>query len=358
MPLIADAVRAALVPFLAVTGALLFALVCYVVVLHGVNDLKGRRRSRLRAAYRRLIDDALYGADAAAALERLRRAPGPHAPVIASLILEPLRVAEGGITDRAREAAQALGLVRHWMADVQHRRWWVRANAARALGLLKYRPAVAALIRALDDPFEDVRAAAVEALGAIRDESAIPELIVRLREQSRHQRVRLVQALRQFGSAAVPALLEHARLEQTRPDGGELPVVVELLGQIEAAAAADYLLECCGHPRAEVRAACVRAIGTIGVDDRAFYHVLRALSDDGAEVRSAAAWALGRSGRPEATAYLAPCLHDQWVVAAESARALRLLGDAGRAALESAAAATDGELARQMLWECGARSRA
>jgi HEAT repeat protein len=82
------------------------------------------------------------------------------------------------------------------------------------------------------------------------------------------------------------------------------------------------------------------------------------LSDASPDVRAAGAWALGRSGREEAAAYLAPRLHDDWIVAAQAARALRALGAAGRRALEAAAAVEDGELARQMLWETHARAGA
>ena len=109
-----------------------------------------------------------------------------------------------------------------------------------------------------------------------------------------------------------------------------------------------------GDDRTEVRAAVWQAIGAIGVDDRAYYHLLRGLSDPGEAVRAAAAWALGRSGRQDAVIYLAGGLDDEWLVAAQTARALRALGPAGRRELEDAASRRGSELARQMLWECGA----
>jgi HEAT repeat protein len=185
----------------------------------------------------------------------------------------------------------------------------------------------------------------------IADPAAVPELIGKLRDPSRHQTVRLVHALRQFGSAAVPPLLTHAR-----EHGDNLSSVADLLGSIGAAQALAELLAWCVHERAGVRAAAVRAIGSIGVEDRAYYHILRALNDEAADVRAAAAWALGRSGRQEAATYLAAKLTDQWRVAAESARALSSLGATGRRELASAAAREDGELARQVLWECSGAS--
>lgn len=353
MNVVADAVRAVIVPFLLVTGALLAILVCHVLLLHAVREVVLGWRGRLRARYSPLLSAVLHGEDPAPALATLRAVPRRHLPVFSGLLLDPLRNVKGGIADRGRAAATVLGLTAKWDAELRDRRWWIRAEAAHALGLVREEGAVRPLIAALDDPVEEVRAAAVEALGRIADPAAIPELVARLPDGSRHQRVRLIEALQQFGAVALLPLLEHAR---AHPEN--LRIVAELLGSIEAPAATATLLDWCGHERADVREAAVRAIGTIGADDRAYYHLLRALNDASADVRAAAAWALGRSGREEATAYLAPRLNDEWIVAAQTARALRALGGAGRRALEAAAAVEHGELARQMLWEAHAGSGA
>jgi len=193
----------------------------------------------------------------------------------------------------------------------------------------------------------------VDGLGRIGDIRAIAPLVARFGEQSRHHRVRLVHALQHFGPVAVPSLLEHA---ETHPD--DLAAIADLLGKTEASGALPRLIEWSGDTRGCVRSAAIRAIADIGVDDRAYYHVLRALNDEVPEVRAAAAWAIGRSGREEAASYLADRLNDQWEVAAQSARALGRLGQAGRDVLEAAADREDGELARQMLWEGRALSRA
>jgi HEAT repeat protein len=351
MNTIADAVHAALVPFLALTATALFILVCHVLVHHGVREWGLRRRERLLALYRPAVAALLHEASDDA-LTRLRAIPHRHRPIVASLLMEPLRVADGPLTSRARQAAEALGLVAHWEAALSGRRWWLRADAALALGLLKQTSAVEALIRALDDPYDEVRAAAVDALGQAGDLRGIVPLVARLNEQSRHQRVRLVHALQHFGAAAAPSLLEHA---QSHPE--DLAAIADLLGNTTASSALPALTVWTTDTRAEVRAAAIRAIGAIGVDERTYYYVLRALNDEAADVRAAAAWTIGRSGRSEAAAYLADRLTDQWQVAAQSARALRRLGDAGRDVLEASAEREDGELARQMLWEDRALSR-
>lgn len=351
MNIIAEGVRAVLVPFLALTAAVLLVLLGHVVLLHAARELAARRRQRLLETYRPIVSEILNNG-APEAVERLKGAPARHRAALAALLLEPLRIATGALTARAREAATALGLVREWESDLKSRRPWHRADAAFALGLVKSSSSVPLLIAALDDPYEEVRAAAVDALGSIADPSTIPQLVGRLEEQSRHQRVRLVQALHQFGSVAVPHLLEHARC---RPS--DVSSIADLIGSIEAPDAAPQLIEWSADPRSDVRAAAIRALGTLGPDERAYYFLLKALNDDAPEVREAAAWSLGRSGREEAATYLEARLQDDWAVAAQSARALQRLGAAGRQALETAAAGVRGEIARQALWEAGARTR-
>ena len=351
MNTIADAVHAALVPFLALTAAVLFLVVCHVLLHHAVREFASRRKAALLNLYRPAIDAFLHGASDEA-LVRLRGIPRRHRAIVASLLLEPLRVAEGSLPGRAHRAAETLGIIKEWEAALTGRRWWLRADAAVALGLVRATSAVEPLIRALDDPYEEVRAAAVEALGRIGDNRAIVPLVARFGEQSRHQRVRLVDALQHFGDDAVPPLLAHAH-----DHPADLAAIADLLGNAEAAGAIPQLIEWSVDDREAVRSAAIRAIGAIGVDERAYYHVLRALNDETASVRAAAAFALGRSGREEAAPYLADRLGDQWQVAAQSARALSRLGHAGRGVLEAAAAQQDGGLARQMLWGDRALSR-
>jgi hypothetical protein len=346
MQIITETIRAALVPFLLVTGGLLVLLVGHIVVLHGVREIAFRRRQRLLAFYRPLVDATLAGDDEA--LARLAAAARGHRAIVTALLLEPLRVTGGQATARARLAAETLGLIGEWTVQLDDRRWWTRAEAARALGLVKCADVVTSLAAALDDPYDEVRASAVESLGLIGDPQVVPDLIARLADQSRHQRVRLVHALQQFGVTAVMPLLEHGREQPA-----ERAAVVEILGNIGAAGALDQLIDWSADERADVRAAIWQAVGTIGVDDRAYYHVLRALNDSSEIVRAAAAWALGRSGRQDAAIYLAGRLDDEWIVAAQTARALRALGPAGRRELEEAATHKGSELARQMLWECG-----
>jgi HEAT repeat protein len=268
--------------------------------------------------------------------------------VLSSLLLAPLRVVTGEIVDRVRAATARAGLLERWKSDLRHRRWWRRAEAALALGLVREPSAAEELMAALDDEHEEVRAAAVDALGVLGDARAIPALVARLKDESRHQRVRIVESLREFGQRATPALLAHAR-----SNPAAVREVADLVGLLAGADAVDDLLQWSDHEDGAVRAAAMRALGSIGPDERAYYYALRALGDESADVRAMAARALGRSRRAEAAPYLAEKLEDEWEVAAHSATALRDLGEAGIEALaaRAAGASPGADLARQMLWE-------
>ena len=254
----------------------------------------------------------------------------------------------GSPVEAARAAAVALGLIDRWMKDLGGHPWWRQAEAARALGLVRAEGALRPLLACLEDPHEEVRAAAVEALGHLGDPGCVPALLRALPDASRHQRARVVEAIRELGPGVAHALVAHARVH---PD--DLATVAELIGFTGAASAADDLLAWSSHPDDKVRASALQALGSLGLDDRAYYYTLRALGDTSEAVRAMAARALGRSRRGDAAPYLAQHLGDEWLVAAHAATALRMLGPSGEREL---AARQDtpglaGVLARQMLWE-------
>lgn len=311
---------------------------------------QARRRARIEARYLPFVDGLLLPATAPGAIRSLEGMPSAHHDLIGGLLLRPLRVARGEVIGAIRAAAEALNQDRRWLAGLDDRRWWVRADSARALGLIRSSDALPGLTHALDDDSEEVRAAAVESLGLLGDVRAIPALLGGLAMESRQQRVRVVEALRLFGAAATPGLLEHA---VTAPE--DRRVVASVLGQIGGADALPVLIEWMSDADAQVRAAALEAAGTLGIDDRAHYFVLRALQDEATEVRAMAARALARSPRQGTARYLEPLLDDAWDVAVQGAVALRRLGAEGIDVLERRAAGEGqaAQLAGQVLWERG-----
>ena len=345
---VAESFIAVLEPFLLVGAAVLAGMVGYLIVHRGVDEIRFQRRRRLTEYYRKTVDRLLQPETSESSLRTLALVPAAHKAVVGAMLLKPLALATGSVVDRLREGARAAGLIPIWTDRVSSGSWWVRADAVRALGLVREKSALRSVSAALDDEHEEVRAAAVEALGLIGDERSIQVLLDRLGDSSRYQRVRIVEALREFGDIATPALVRHAR--RCRAD---VATVADILGLIGGHAATEELSRWVADPEAEIRGAALRSLGTIGLDDDGVGIAVRALDDPAAGVRAAAARALGRARREEAAPQLARHLDDEWIVAASSADALRRLGQPGQAALQARVADPGyaGELAHQMLWE-------
>jgi hypothetical protein len=349
---IAEAFRSVLLPFILAGNALLAFLLALLIGQRLIRAGMEARRRSLVARYGPIIDRALESGapDAFAAAETI---PRRLRPLIGSLVIAPLHAVRGGYAIRAAQLAERLALTTTWREDLRSRHWWHRSEAALALGLLRDPLAVPGLLELLEDQHDQVRAAAIDALGQIADPSAIDALLACLSDPTRHERTRLVQALRGFGSSATAALLAHGAAVP-----GDRALVATILSLVGGAAARDPLLQWATAPDADTRASTWKALAAIGLDERAFYHALKGLSDEVPAVRAAVAAALARSGRADAAPHLARHLDDEWAVAAQSARALVALGADGRAALEARVSVGPGlghDLARQVLWEGGQR---
>jgi HEAT repeat protein len=350
-----DLSQAFVAVLLAVLAALLLLGLVGLVIWRGVDELRFLRRQRLIRRYRPLVDALLASVPEPDTIPRLVATPGRHHHLLGDLLLGALRLTTGDVIPRLREAAQALGLLARWRSGLTDRRWWVRAEAVRALGLVRDPASVYRLLEALNEPHEEVRAAAVDALGRIGDPRCAPALLAQLQDESRHQRARLIEAIRCLGPTIMPVLREHAHQLTSNT-----AMMVDIVGIVGGTTAIDSLLEWTDSPEPALRAAALRAIGSIGLDDRSYFSALRHLEDADPDVRGMAARALGRVGRQDAVPYLARHLDDEWLVAAHCATGLRRLGTPGAAALQ-VRLATPGQgadLARQMLWELNVQKAA
>jgi hypothetical protein len=343
-----DQSRVLVVRALTLMAAVLLVALVGLIVWRVVDEVRFLRRQRIIARYRPLLHALLTPEPSGDAVARLVATPTRHLGIVADLFLAALRLTTGDLVPRLRDAAGKLGLMERWGRAMVDRRWWVRAEAIRALGLVRDHERVPALLAALDDDHEEVRAAAVDALGRIGDPQCGTALLARLPDESRHQRARVLEAIRALGPSMVPVLLAHVA-----DHPADTAMTADVLGTVGGTAALESLLGWTASDDAAVRAAALRALGSIGIDDRSFFYALRGLDDSEAEVRAMAARALSRSRRPAAVGCLADHLDDEWLVAAHCATGLRGLGRPGVTALEARAASSGqgGDLARQMLWE-------
>jgi hypothetical protein len=330
--------------------AMLGALFLAVCVSRVFEMARARRERRLDTIYQPIIDALAQPSSAADAVVALSRAPKQDSDVIGHRLLMVLRLTTGATVEPIRAGAAAAGLDVRWRRDIGSGKWWERANAAEALGLLRDREATPLLTPLLDDPREQVRASAVTALGWLADPASVQPLVERLTDETRHQRTRIVEALQHCGPEVTAILLR-----ETARKPALIPLAADLFGHLRLTNATDTLVEWTSHDEAGVRAAALHALGRIGLDDRSFYYALRGLGDGSPAVRAMAARSLGLSRRPDAVPYLEPCLDDEWAVAAEAASALRRLGPVGREALARARdrGGPAGDLASQLLWEAG-----
>jgi HEAT repeat protein len=349
---IAERFRDALVPFLLVGTTILLALLLVLVGQRLIRAGVATRRKALLERYRPVIDAAL-ASTSQESIDAVARIPRRHRAIVGDVMLATLRIVRGAQNERARIVAERMDLTSQWRDDLASRMWWRRSEAALALGLLRDKKSVPSVTHLLDDEHEQVRAAAIDALGQIGDVWAIGPLLARMSDPTRHERARLVQALRAFGESASRALVQHGKTHAR-----DRAVVASVLSFVGGAAASEPLLEWSTARDAETRTAVWSALAAIGLDDRGFYHAIKALSAAEPPVRAAAVRALARSGRADAVPYLSSKLDDAWEVSAVCARSLARLGPAGLQALKDRMAAGDGlgrDLARQVLWEAGHR---
>lgn len=342
----ADVIEAAIVPFLQLGGVVLATLLAWLIAAHGVNAAAVRLRRRTAAVYRGWLARAHDQPGALAALARAATAARRRRILCEEMLAA---AADPGRRDRLRAIASALGLLRTWRDDLDDRRWWVRADAARALGLLGDDESFDRLNALLTDADPDVRVAAIDGLGYSRDPRAIPALLDRLSDPSRRHRTRLVGALRMLGAAATPDLV--AWIEQ-HADAAEALAGLFTGGDNDALAAA--LVARCGDADSRSRLVALRLLSRMRrPSPRVAQCALEALADPLAEVRALAARLLGLAGDAAAAGPLDARLDDEWEVAAESAVALRRLGAPGLARLHVRARETGqaADLARQMVSE-------
>lgn len=335
------------------TGAILvLSMAAAIIADRSLFAYRRIRRLHIERRYNAIALLALDGDDDAR--RALVRSPSRHRIDIAYMLIGPI-IAERDLPRiaRARATFQEMSLMPVLNRMLSSRRWWRRALAVRALGLLQARTHTAAIVAALDDGNDEVRAAALDAIADLRDPATVKALVVRLHDVSLHPG-RRAAAIAAFGSECELFVLEVAEV-----DAANRLNYARALAVCGTERSRPALCRWTEDPRADVRATAFEALAHVGLDQVAASLAIEALESADVAVRAMAAYALHDwSGAGEETASrLARHLDDSWPVAVKAARSLQTLCDVGLAALRASAFRTDlaGVLARQALWELEAR---
>jgi HEAT repeat protein len=263
---------------------------------------------------------------------RERRA---HRLALRSVMMDFAQDLSGEAYDRLVYFAEELGVVSELMSQIKKRDWWLRATAARHLGLIRAFDASDVLIDLLRDKAPAVRQQAAVALLLILGVKALKPIFWMKETLSPWDRVELSVVISGFGGEAVPYLLEALKSNNK----SIVVLAIEMLGSLGFTTALEPLLEIATHHNSpRLRAQAVGALGEIS-DQRAVEPLVELCRSSSPPMRIPILRSFGAIGSPEAIPQLLESLRrggiDEQIVAAlalgrcgvEGERQLRALSE-------------------------------
>jgi HEAT repeat protein len=233
----------------------------------------------------------------------------------------------GEARERLTYCYYALGFVDEEIRRMRDRRWWVRANAARALGRYRARRGMFVLTDALEDKREEVRSQAMKSLIALAGPEALRDILQRSKGISRWHAIELSAEVAKFKAESVPLLLE--ALSYSEPSAVEF--AIEMLAEVGFVDAVEPIRKIArGGVPANLQLTAIEALGRLG-DTRGELLLLQLTLDPNVHIRMKAMDALARIGTPGAAEFVL-----ERVAAGElpekivAVRALNRLGERGR----------------------------
>ena len=217
-----------------------------------------------------------------------------HRTAIRNVLIDFAKDLTGESLDRLQYFFYALGFVDEDIELMGSKHWWIRAQAARNLGLLRARRGVSALTAALEDAHEDVRNQAMQSLVVLVGVEALGTIFQTVKGLSRWTTLELSVIVRQFEDTSIPYLIEALQSS----DQSVVLFSIEMLAEIGFVTGVDPLVALANnYPNVVVRSRAIEALGRLG-DERSepFLHML--LNNPYPTIRSSAVRALERIGSP------------------------------------------------------------
>ncbi len=222
---------------------------------------------------------------------------------------------------------QEFGYAEFYQSLLRRGNRWERAIAAERLGAMgASQTSIAELIKALKDPYKEVRSVALRSLAHIADERSLPLLVKELPQMVNPEAGVFISTLKnamiRMGESLLPTLLPQLETYDART----LCLVVDSLGEIGSKEAIASLIPLLAHPDPEVRARTAKALGKIN-DPSTIPDLLGMKEEPVWYVRLQVCRSLGLLGDFRGIDFLTKRLIDEnWQVRAAAAEALLKIG--------------------------------
>lgn len=255
-------------------------------------------------------------------------------PIFEEVVLEYLDIVGGEERERLEQLIDHLEL-RHRLAHriQRSRRRHRRVLAAARLAEMARPDSEGLFLDLLQDPNPEMRLQAARGLARLGNPATVPAVVELLARETPWSRARLADMLVEYGTSAVPHLCEwlmqHRR--QPHPDLATMSHLIRVLGLIGDPQAEAPLLAFLHAPQAELRIAAASALGNAG-GVATVAPLITALNDDDWRVRARAAASLGSFADPRAVEPLGRALRDVafWVRQNAAAALVQLPGGVER----------------------------
>jgi HEAT repeat protein len=264
-------------------------------------------------------------------LERMtKRTRLLHKSVIRSVLIDYSKDLKGETTERIIYYIFSLRILDELIKMMKSPHWWVRAAAAKELGLLHAKRAIVPLTAALEDSHPDVQFQAMQSLLMIIGVSALRDILRLSKSISQWTAVELSVIILEYREEATQYLLESL----SSPSPSVVLFSITMLAQIGFVSAVEPLIQfCLSDPEPILYEASIEALGRLG-DERALTLLLLNSHNSQVSIRLSALQALGRLGAEKGIKMAIERFNEGDIIEKRiAARALGNMGNEGRGAL-------------------------